>query len=110
MIALVMVVRHEVGNRVPKRRLDRPAYAVLCGMARRNSARSEAPRRSRSSEHGAPWLRHHIGRGIVHSYVVGYQLRELNERPAQPRTVPNNGGLKCTTVTAKASRETTTTY
>ncbi len=26
--------------------------------------------------HAAPWLRHHLGRGIVHSYVIGYQLGE----------------------------------
>jgi hypothetical protein len=26
--------------------------------------------------HAAPWLRHHLGRGIVHSYVAGYELGE----------------------------------
>ena len=23
-----------------------------------------------------PWLRHHLGRGIVHSYVIGFQLEQ----------------------------------
>ena len=26
--------------------------------------------------HAAPWLRHHLGRGIVHSYVIGFQLED----------------------------------
>ena len=27
--------------------------------------------------HATPWLRHHLGRGIVSGYVIGYQLGEL---------------------------------
>jgi hypothetical protein len=27
-------------------------------------------------DHAVPWLRRHLGRGIIHSYVIGYQLGE----------------------------------
>jgi len=29
-----------------------------------------------AQSHAAPWLRHHVGRGIVAGYVIGYQSGE----------------------------------
>jgi hypothetical protein len=42
----------------------------------------EIPREARrlqdreARNHATPWLRHHLGRGIVSGYVIGYQLGE----------------------------------